>query len=322
MTLPDLGPSCQASQKAQFELRLKASALKNMTQALWRQLGKEASFRVGLWRDRLIESRWTEKILAQEIQFLGMRGDECEHRAIRTLKAFATRLLKGNIGVMLRLWKLNYLDYKEAANRATLTRRLHGRMKEAALTNLQKIMHRREKGGLAGRLVAWRQRQLGLGGVRRVAVEAMSGILDRARRGNFRAVFGWWSQVTQEAWAVSSAKSRLHAEMTDALHQARKTAGETMCRRIALRWGLATGGVVFQLWRQCTLETQALVAKQQSLSLQRKGQGMAGMAAIMARITKGRRSRTPHTDLICRFIPNLGPTCPRSSRVAPIFVVP
>ena len=78
---PDLGPSCQASQKARFELKLKDSALKNMTQVLWRQLGKEASFRVGLWRDRLIESRWTEKILAQEIQFLGMRGDECENQA-------------------------------------------------------------------------------------------------------------------------------------------------------------------------------------------------------------------------------------------------
>jgi len=258
-----------------------------MTAALWRQCGKAAAFRLHIWREKVIESAWSQRLVAQELEFLGMRGEESETRAIRALKQFATRVLKGDSGVMIRAWKLNYVDFRDLCVRTSLEQQLNGKMKESAVRNLQMILSREVKGGVVGRILWWRQQQLGLGGIRRAAVKGMAAILTRSQQGNYRSCFLDWSQLTQEVLAVHRAKSRVQVEMTFQLHKARKAAGETMCQRIALKWGLSGCNLLFQEWNKATAATAALVSKDKAMSFQRKGHGMAGMAGIMARLAKG-----------------------------------
>merc|ERR550537_2953 len=138
----------------------KGAALRQLRQIMVRIMKGWVGMRVEVWRtavkmDAYAKHRELQAALEAQMQAQGQGA------GLRQLRQILTRMVKGEVGMRVEIWRTAMKDEMRAEEMARLQRELEERAadasKGAALRQLKQIMVRLMKGEVAMRVEMWRQ---------------------------------------------------------------------------------------------------------------------------------------------------------------------
>merc|ERR1719181_1712753 len=137
----------------------KGAALRQLKQIMVRIMKGEVAMRLEVWRSLMKMDAYAKHAELQAALEAQMRS-QGQGAGLRMLRQIFARMVKGEVGMRVEIWRTTMKDEVRAREMARLQRELEARAadasKGAALRQLKQIMVRIMKGEVAMRLEVWR----------------------------------------------------------------------------------------------------------------------------------------------------------------------
>merc|ERR1719353_720319 len=148
-----------AALEAQMRSQGQGAGLRMLRQIMMRMVKGEAGMRVEIWRTTMKDEVRAEEMARLQADLEARAADASKGAALRQLRQIMVRIMKGEVGMRVEIWRTAvkmdaYAKHREL--QAALEAQMQAQGQGAGLRQLRQIMVRMVKGEVGMRVEIWR----------------------------------------------------------------------------------------------------------------------------------------------------------------------
>merc|ERR1719502_1001970 len=149
----------QAALEAQMKAQGQGAGLRQLRQIMMRMVKGEGGLRVEIWRTAMKDEVRAMEMARLQRDLEARAADASKGAGLRQLRQIMVRLMKGEVGMRVEVWRMGvkvdaYAKYE--AMQAALEAQMKAQGQGAGLRQLRQIMMRMVKGEVGMRVEVWR----------------------------------------------------------------------------------------------------------------------------------------------------------------------